>query len=136
MAVVSREIDETCNAVQLNGFFGKTFYFYNLFSQSATLPVCLFVSLFANLQFVSYYFSALNIFQGFSLTFAKTLGHAVVKLLNGSRVNSHGQFIFGKQSLGLFRDNTAFQQNRRCNAPFFSRHGQNWPVFYFFSSLK
>ena len=53
----------------------------------------LFVSLFVNLQFVSYYFSALNIF---SLNFARTLGHAVDKLLNGSRVNSYGQFIFGK----------------------------------------
>ena len=53
----------------------------------------LFVFLFVNLQFVSYYFLALNIF---SLNFARTLGHAVVKLLNGSRVNSHGQFIFGK----------------------------------------
>ena len=29
--------------------------------------------------------------------------------------NSHEQFIFGKQSLSLFRGNTAFQQNRRCN---------------------
>ena len=72
------------------------FYFYNLFSQSATSPVYLFVSLFVNLQFVSYYFTALNIFQDFSLNFARTLGHAVDKLLNGSRVNSHGQFIFGK----------------------------------------
>ena len=68
----------------------------NVFIQSATLPVCLFVSLFVNLQFVSYYFTALNIFQGFSLNFARTLGHAVDKLLNGSRVNSHRQFIFGK----------------------------------------
>ena len=39
MAPVAREIDETSNAVQLNGFFGKTFYFFNLFSQSATSPV-------------------------------------------------------------------------------------------------
>ena len=46
MAAVARGIDETSNAVQLNGFFGKTFYFYNLFSQSATLPLYLFVSLF------------------------------------------------------------------------------------------
>ena len=38
---VAREI-----VVRLNGFFGKTFYFYNLFSQSATLPLYLFVSLF------------------------------------------------------------------------------------------
>ena len=58
--------------------------------------MCLFVSLSVNLQFVSYYFTALNIFQGFSLNFARTSGHAVDKLLNGSRVNSHGQFIFGK----------------------------------------
>ena len=58
--------------------------------------MCLFVSLFVNLQFLSYYFTALNIFQGFSLNFARTLGRAVDKLLNGSRVNSHGQFIFGK----------------------------------------
>ena len=108
MAAVSREIDETCYA-------GKTFYFYNLFSTCATLPVCLFVSPFVHLQFVSYYLTALNIFQGFSLNFARTLGHAVDKLLNGSRVNSHEQFIFGKQSLSLFRGNTAFQQNRTCN---------------------
>ena len=54
----------------------------------------LFVSLFVNLQFVFYYFSALNKMI-FSLNFARTLGHAVVKLLNGSRVNSHGQFISG-----------------------------------------
>ena len=63
MAAVARGIDETSNAVQLNGFFGKTFYFFNLFSQSATLPVYLFVSLFVNLHFLSYNFSALNIFS-------------------------------------------------------------------------
>ena len=28
------------NAVQLNGFFGKTFYFYNLFSQLLEVVVC------------------------------------------------------------------------------------------------
>ena len=117
MAAVARGIDETSNAVQLNGFFGKTFYFFNLFSQSATLPVYLFVSLFVNLHF--FYLTIFQpwIFsvQGFSLNFARTLGRAVDKLLNGSRVTSHGQFIFGKQSLSLFRGNTAFQQNRRCN---------------------
>ena len=32
MAAVARGIDETSNAVQLNGFFGKTFHFYYLFS--------------------------------------------------------------------------------------------------------
>ena len=87
--------------MQLNGFFGKTL-FYNLFSQSATLPVYLFVSLFVNLHFLSYYFLALSIIQDFSLNFARNLGRAVDKLLNSSRVNSHGQFIFGKQSLSLW----------------------------------
>ena len=71
--------------MQLNGFFGKSFFFFfNLFSQSAPLPVYLFVSLFVNLHFLSYYFSALNIFQGFSLYFARTLERAVDKLWNGS----------------------------------------------------
>ena len=88
--------------MQLNVFFGRTFYFYNLFSESATLPVYLFISLFVNPHFLSYYFSALNIIQGFSLNFARTLGRAVDNLLNGSRVTSHRQFIFGKQSLSLF----------------------------------
>ena len=94
MAAVARGIDETRDAVQLNGFFGKKIYFFNLFSQIATL----FVSLFVNLQVLSYYFSTLNIFQGFSLNFARTLGCALDKLLNGSRVNSQRQFIFGGQS--------------------------------------
>ena len=103
-------------------FFWETFYLYYLFSESAYLPVYLFVAFFVNLQFLSYYFSAVNIIQGFSLNqrglclnrLERTLGRAVDKLLNGSRVNSHGQFIFGEQSLSLFRGNTAFQQNRRC----------------------
>ena len=47
MAAIASGIDETSNAVQLNGFFGKTIYFlYNSFSQSATLPVnfiCFFI---------------------------------------------------------------------------------------------
>ena len=63
--------------MQLNGFFGKKNYFSNLFSQIATLPM-LFVSLFVNLHFLSYYFSALNIFQDFSLNFARTLGRTTL----------------------------------------------------------
>ena len=81
----------------LNGCFGKTFYFYNLLLFKVQLYLCVYLfPLFVNLQFVSYYFTALNIFQGFSLNFARTLGHSVDRLLNGSRVNAHGQFIFGK----------------------------------------
>ena len=33
---------------------------------------------------------------------ARTSGRTVDKLLNGSRITSHGHFIFGKQSLSLF----------------------------------
>ena len=46
--------------------------------------------------FLSYYFSALNIFQGFSFTglnFARTLGCTVDKLLNGSRVIHTGSLF-------------------------------------------
>jgi len=112
MAAVARGIGETGSAVQLNGFLGKLFYFYNLFSQSVTLPVYLFVSLLVNLQFFILLFFSAEIVQGFSLNFinqiARTLGRPVDKLLNGSRVNSHGQSTFGKQSSSLFRGNTAF----------------------------
>ena len=62
MAAVARGIDETSNAVQLNGSFGKTFSFYN-FSQSATLPVYLFVSLFVNLHFFILQFFSPEYFQ-------------------------------------------------------------------------
>ena len=61
----------------------------NIFPQpDLRSQIVLFVSLFVNVNVLSYQFSALNIFQGFSLSFAKTLGRAVDKLLNGSRVTS------------------------------------------------
>ena len=53
----------------------------------------LFVSLFVDLHFLSYYFSALNIFQGFSLYFARTLERAVDKLWNGSRIIHTGSLF-------------------------------------------
>ena len=60
----------------------------------------------------SIYIFYLTIFQRW--IFLKVLvglnEHAVDKFLNSSRVNSRGQFVFGKQSLSLFRGNTAFQQ--------------------------
>ena len=69
----------------------------------------LFFSPFVNVHSLSYNFSALNIsVQGFSLNFARSLGRAVDKLLNGLRVNynSQGQFIFeNERSLSLFRVN-------------------------------
>ena len=57
MVAVARGIGETSGAVQLKLFFwGEISYLYNLFSQSATLPVYLFVSLFVKLHFLSYCF--------------------------------------------------------------------------------
>ena len=62
------------------------------------LPMHLFVSLFVNLHFLSYYFSALNIFQGFSLNFARTLERAVDKLLKGSRVIHMGSLFLESEA--------------------------------------
>ena len=58
MAAVSRGIiEETSNAVPLNGLFLGNIYFYYLFSESAYLPVYLFV------LFLSIYIFYLTIFQ-------------------------------------------------------------------------
>ena len=84
MAAVANGIDETRvdnttnNTVQLNGLFGKTFIFIMCHSQSATpLPVHSFVSSFVNVSasFILL-FLTLNISQGFSLNFARTLKDA------------------------------------------------------------
>ena len=93
MAAVARGVDEMCNTVHLNGFLGK----HVVFSKCNFTCVLVFFSI-CQCIFLAYYFSVLNIFQGFSLNFARNLGRAVDKLLHGSRVNSHGQFIFGKQA--------------------------------------
>ena len=65
MATVARGIDETSNVVQLNGFFGKRFYFYNLFPQTVQLYLCIYlICVFicqspVNLRFfISLFFSA------------------------------------------------------------------------------
>ena len=68
MAAVSRGIiDETSNAVPLNGFFlGNILFLFFVFRKC--IFTCVFIcSFFVNLHFLSYYFSALNIIQGFSL---------------------------------------------------------------------
>ena len=81
-------------------FLGKVFFiFFYLFSQSAILPVYLFVSLFVILHFLSYYFSALNIFQGVCLNFARTLGRAVVVEWFKGNSDVTRAVYFGKQSL-------------------------------------
>ena len=49
MAAVAREIDEACNAVQLNGFFGKTFYFYNWFLFKVQLYLCVYLFLYLSI---------------------------------------------------------------------------------------
>ena len=103
MAAVSRGIiDETSNAVPLNGFFlGNILFLFFVFRKC--IFTCVFIcSFFVNLHFLSYYFSALNIIQGFSLNqrglclnrLERTLGRAVDKLLNGSRVKIHTGSLF------------------------------------------
>ena len=102
-------------------FLGKDFIFIICFLK-VQLYLCIYlICVFIcqspiNLRFfISLFFSAES-FSRIQFDFSRTLRRAVDKLLNLSRVNSHGQFIFGKQSLSLFRGNTAFQQNR-CNFP-------------------
>ena len=64
------------------------------------MSIYLFVFLVVNLLFILLFFSAEYIFsRSFSLNFARTLGRAVDKLLNGPRVNSHGQSYFWKAKL-------------------------------------
>ena len=77
----------------LKWLFGKTCCFLKV-----QLYLCACFFSICQCIFLAYYFSVLNSFQGFSLNFARNLGRAVGKLLHGSRVNSHGQFIFGKQA--------------------------------------
>ena len=98
-------------------FWEKFFYFFNLFFQSATLPVYLFVSLFVILHFLSYYFSALNIFQGVYLNFARTLGRAVVVewFKGNSDVTRVVYFWKAKLESVVFRGSKSFQQNQRRN---------------------
>jgi len=67
---------------------------------------------------------------------ARTLGRAVDKLLNGSRVNSHGQFIFGRQGLSLFQGNMAFQGHRRCNFSHFLDMVKTGSFFTFFLKVN
>ena len=87
--------------------FDRTFYFYN-FSQSTTLPVYLFVSLFVNLHFLFYNFSALNIFSSrFWFRLCENFRTCSWQVVDDwFKVNSHGQFIFGKQILSFFWGNT------------------------------
>ena len=57
MTAVARGIDETSNAVQLNGFFGKAFYFIICFLK-VQLYLCIY--LFLDLSIYIFY---LTIFQ-------------------------------------------------------------------------
>ena len=107
-----------------------------LFSQSAILPVYLFVSLFVNLYYLSYYFSVLNIFQGFSVNFVRTLGCTVDKLLNGFRLINKGSLFLESKAwkLDFVLRQHGFPTKPKVKVWFltFSRHGQNWTVLYFF----
>ena len=101
-------------------FFGKSFFIsFNLFSQSATLPVYLFVSLFVILHFLSYYFSALNIFQGVCLNFARTLGRTVVVEWFKGNSDVTRAVYFWKAKL----ESVVFLSNKIKGV---ISHGQNW----------
>ena len=72
---------------------GEHFIFIICFLK-VQLYLCIYLFLHSSIYiFLSYYFSALNIFQGFRLSFARTLGRAVDKLLNGSRVTSPAVYL-------------------------------------------
>ena len=47
-----------------------------------------------------------------------------------------GSLFFGKQSLSLFRDNTAFQQKRRCNLAHFLDMVESELLFFRKSELR
>ena len=69
-------------------FLGKDFYLFFICFLKVQLYLCQFICFFISQStFLSYYFAALNIFQGFSLNFARILERAVDKLLNGSSGN-------------------------------------------------
>ena len=101
-------------AMRLNGLYGKNLIFINFLQ----LYLCICLFLYALIYIFYYNFKR---WKGSSLSFinqiASTLGCAADKLLNGLRVNSHRQFIFGNQSLSLslFRGITALQENQWCN---------------------
>ena len=72
------------NAVQLNGFFGKTFYHLQLVFLKYNFTcvfICFFI--FQSTFFILLFFSTEN-FSRFTLDFVRTLGSAVDKLFNDS----------------------------------------------------
>ena len=78
-------------------FMGKLFYFY-IFFLKVQLYLCICLCLYVSIYiFYILQFQVLKMFQGSSLNFinqiVRTLEWAANKLLNGSRVNSHRQFI-------------------------------------------
>ena len=126
MVAVARGIDETSNAVQFSGFFGKHFILKFVFRKYNF--TCVFICFFLCQSTFFIYFSKLNIIQGFSLNFARTLGRAVDKLLNGSRINSRGQFIFGF----LKQHGFATKPYRRCIFSHFRDMVKTGLLFTFF----
>ena len=122
---------------QLKWLFWENILLLELFCfLKVQLYLCIYLFLYFSIHFflILLFFSAEKTFKVFVwISSIKTLGRAVDKLLNDSRVNSHGQFIFGKQSLSLFRGNTTFQGNRRCNFSHFLDMVKTGLFFTFFS---
>ena len=89
MAAVARGIDETSKAMHLMAFLVKHFIFIICFLkvQLYHLGVYLFLYLSIYIFYLTIFQPRIFSVQGSSLNFARTLGGAVDKLLNGSRVN-------------------------------------------------
>ena len=94
---------------------------------------CVFICFFIRQStFLSYYFSALNVFQGFSFSFAenfRTRSWQVVEWFKGYFTRA---VYFWKAKLELVSRQHNFPTKPKVKFLTFSRHGQNWTVLYFF----
>ena len=98
-------------------FLGKVFLFFLIVFLKCNFT-CVFICFFiCHSTFLSYYFSALNIFQGVCLNFARTLGRAVVVewFKGNSDVTRAVYFWKAKLESVVFRGSKSFQQNQRRN---------------------
>ena len=97
--------------------------------------ICFFICQCA--CFISYHFQRWIFLKvlvwTISLNYTRTLKDAQLTSCWMVQGLLHRQFIFGKQSLSLFRGNTACQQNRRCNFSHFLDMVEIGLFFFFFS---
>ena len=111
---------------------GEHFIFIICFLK-VQLYLCIYLFLHSSIYiFLSYYFSALNVFQGFSFSFAenfRTRSWQVVEWFKGYFTRA---VYFWKAKLELVSRQHNFPTKPKVKFLTFSRHGQNWTVLYFF----